>query len=52
MPEQIVITGIGVVSTFGDSTDAFRDALLDGRTGISLDSEFEAQGAARCCRRA
>ena len=44
MPEQIVITGIGVVSTFGDSTDAFRDAILDGRTGISPDTEFEAQG--------
>jgi len=44
VPEQIVITGIGVVSTFGDSPDAFRDAILEGRTGISLDTEFEAQG--------
>ena len=44
VPEQIVITGIGVVSTFGDSPDAFRDALLEGRTGISLDTGFEAQG--------
>ena len=44
MPEQIVITGIGVVSTFGDSPDAFRDAILEGRTGISPDTEFEAQG--------
>ena len=44
MPEQIVITGIGVVSTFGDSPDAFRDAILEGRTGISLDTGFEAQG--------
>ena len=44
VPEQIVITGIGVVSTFGDSPDAFRDAILEGRTGISPDTEFEAQG--------
>ena len=44
MPEQIVITGIGVVSTFGDSPDAFRDAILEGRTGISPDTEFEAHG--------
>jgi 3-oxoacyl-(acyl-carrier-protein) synthase len=44
VPEQIVITGIGVVSTFGDSPDAFRDAILEGRTGISLDTGFEAQG--------
>ena len=44
VPEQIVITGIGVVSTFGDSPDVFRDAILEGRTGISLDTEFEAQG--------
>jgi 3-oxoacyl-[acyl-carrier-protein] synthase II len=44
VPEQIVITGIGVVSTFGDSPDAFRDAILEGRTGISLDTAFEAQG--------
>jgi 3-oxoacyl-(acyl-carrier-protein) synthase len=39
--EPIVITGIGVVSAFGDSPDAFRDALLEGRTGISLDAGFE-----------
>jgi 3-oxoacyl-(acyl-carrier-protein) synthase len=42
--DPILITGLGVVSTFGDSPDVFRDALLEGRTGISTDSEFEAQG--------
>jgi 3-oxoacyl-[acyl-carrier-protein] synthase II len=42
--DPIVITGIGVVSTFGDSPDTFRDALLDGRTGISPDNEFEGKG--------
>ena len=42
----ITITGVGVVSTFGDSADGFRDALLDGRTGIAPSEEF----AARNCR--
>ena len=31
----IVITGLGVVSPFGDAADAFRDALLEGRTAIA-----------------
>jgi 3-oxoacyl-(acyl-carrier-protein) synthase len=39
----IVITGIGVVSTFGDAPETFRDSLLDGRTGIASDGEFAAQ---------
>jgi 3-oxoacyl-[acyl-carrier-protein] synthase II len=39
----IVITGVGVVSPFGDSPDAFRDALLAGRTGISPVEAFAAQ---------
>ena len=38
------ITGVGVVSTFGDSATAFRDALLDGRTGVAPAPEFAAQG--------
>jgi 3-oxoacyl-[acyl-carrier-protein] synthase II len=42
--EPVVITGIGVVSAFGDSPDAFRDALLAGRSGIAPDEEFEAKG--------
>jgi 3-oxoacyl-(acyl-carrier-protein) synthase len=42
--EPIVITGVGVVSTFGDSPADFRDALLEGRTGIAPDREFEAKG--------
>jgi 3-oxoacyl-[acyl-carrier-protein] synthase II len=40
----IIITGVGVVSAFGDSPDAFRDALLDGRTGIAPVPAFAAQG--------
>jgi len=42
----ITITGVGVVSAFGDSPDRFRDALLDGRTGIAHSDEF----AAKRCR--
>ena len=40
----VLITGVGVVSAFGDSPDAFRDALLDGRTGIAPDPAFAARG--------
>lgn len=40
----ITITGVGVVSAFGDSPDRFRDALLDGRTGIAHSDEFAAKG--------
>jgi 3-oxoacyl-[acyl-carrier-protein] synthase II len=36
----ITITGLGAVSPFGDSVDAFRDALLEGRTAIAPDPEF------------
>jgi 3-oxoacyl-(acyl-carrier-protein) synthase len=40
----ILITGVGVVSAFGDSPEAFRDALLDGRTGIACAPAFAAVG--------
>jgi 3-oxoacyl-(acyl-carrier-protein) synthase len=40
----IIITGVGVVSAFGDSREAFCDALLDGRTGIAPDAGFAACG--------
>jgi 3-oxoacyl-(acyl-carrier-protein) synthase len=40
----IVVTGVGVVSAFGDSAEAFRDALLDGRTGIAPAAAFAAKG--------
>ena len=35
------VSGIGVVSVFGTSHDAFRDALLDGRTGIAPLTAFD-----------
>jgi len=39
-----MITGVGVVSPFGDSCDSFRDALLAGRSGIRPDATFAAAG--------
>jgi 3-oxoacyl-(acyl-carrier-protein) synthase len=42
--DRIAITGLGVVSTFGDSADAFRDALLEGRSGIAPVEAFAAAG--------
>ena len=44
MTDRIAITGIGVVSTFGDSAEAFRDGLLDGRSGIAPVEAFAAAG--------
>jgi 3-oxoacyl-[acyl-carrier-protein] synthase II len=45
----IVITGIGIVSPFGTSTNVFRDALLAGRSGIAPLTAFDTTGCrARC----
>lgn len=44
MSEPISVTGLGVVSPFGDSRDAFREALLAGASGIAPDARFEAAG--------
>ena len=53
MPEQIVITGvIGVVSTFGDSPDVFRDAILKVERASHSDTGLKRRGAARYCRHA
>jgi 3-oxoacyl-[acyl-carrier-protein] synthase II len=38
------VTGIGIVSPFGTSRDAFRDALLEGRSGIAPVSAFDTTG--------
>jgi 3-oxoacyl-[acyl-carrier-protein] synthase II len=37
----LVITGLGIVSPFGTSQDAFRDALLAGRHGIAPLTAFD-----------
>jgi 3-oxoacyl-[acyl-carrier-protein] synthase II len=44
MSDSIVVTGVGVVSPFGDVTDRFRDALLDGATAIGADAELASYG--------
>ena len=51
--ERIVITGIGVISPFGDGVAPFWDALIHGKNGIGKVSLFDAselncQVAAEC----
>ena len=53
MKERIVITGLGVVSPFGDGIEPFWEALKSGKSGISKISLFDAselncQIAAEC----
>jgi 3-oxoacyl-[acyl-carrier-protein] synthase II len=38
---QVVVSGVGVVSAFGASAAAFRDALLDGRRGVARVTAFD-----------
>jgi 3-oxoacyl-[acyl-carrier-protein] synthase II len=38
--DRIFVTGAGVVSPFGDSPRRFRDALLEGASGIAVDERF------------
>jgi 3-oxoacyl-[acyl-carrier-protein] synthase II len=38
------VAGIGIVSSFGASHEAFRDALLDGSTSIAPIAEFDLAG--------
>lgn len=39
--KRIVITGMGVVSVFGNDIDTFYDKLLEGESGISLIDKFD-----------
>ena len=39
--KRIVITGMGIASVFGNDPDTFYDALLAGRSGISLIDRFD-----------
>ncbi|HEX2583435.1 MAG TPA: beta-ketoacyl synthase N-terminal-like domain-containing protein, partial [Chlamydiales bacterium] len=32
--KRIVVTGMGIVSCFGDDVDSFYDQLLEGKSGI------------------
>lgn len=40
--KRIVITGMGVVSVFGNDVDTFYDKLLEGTSGITLIDRFDA----------
>lgn len=40
MKKRIVVTGLGVVSCFGNDVDTFYQRLLAGESGISMISEF------------
>jgi len=41
VPASVVVSGIGVVSTFGASRESFRDGLLAGRSGIAPVTAFD-----------
>jgi 3-oxoacyl-[acyl-carrier-protein] synthase II len=38
--KRIVVTGMGVVSCFGNDVDTFYNSLLNGKSGVSFISEF------------
>ncbi|UCC31241.1 MAG: beta-ketoacyl-ACP synthase II [Phycisphaerales bacterium] len=41
---RVVVTGMGAVTPFGVSVDRFWDSLIEGRSGLSSVSLFDAQG--------
>ncbi len=41
---RVVVTGIGIVSSLGQSQETVKHALLDGRSGISESSEYRERG--------
>ena len=44
MERRVVITGTGVVSCAGNSTPAFWESLVSGRSGIGLVTLFDPAG--------
>lgn len=40
--KRVVITGMGLVSVFGNDIDTFYNKLLEGKSGISLIDRFDA----------
>ncbi len=40
--KRVVITGMGLVSVFGNDVDMFYEKLLEGTSGISLIDKFDA----------
>ncbi len=45
----IVVTGLGIVSPFGTSQDAFRDALVAGRHGLAPVTAFDTSSCRAHC---
>ncbi len=43
---RVVITGLGVVTPFGDTVEAYWDGLISGRSGVRRISRFDASGQA------
>ena len=41
---RVVVTGIGIVSCLGNSTDDVTESLREGRSGISLIDDYAEQG--------
>jgi len=41
MPERVVVTGLGVISSIGTGWEEFWDSLLQGRSGISPVTSFD-----------
>ena len=44
---RIVVTGMGVVSAFGNDVDSFYNDLLDGKSGVKKITEFDVEES--CC---
>ena len=40
--KRVVITGMGLVSVFGNDVDAYYEKLLEGQSGITLIDRFDA----------
>ena len=40
--KRVVITGMGLVSVFGNDVDTYYEKLLEGQSGISLIDRFDA----------
>ncbi len=45
MQRRVRVVGMGAVSPFGTSLESFRDALLQGRTGIAPITDFDTKDA-------
>ncbi len=44
MNRRVVVTGVGAVTPFGVGVDTFWDALIEGRSGLSMNTLFDLEG--------